>query len=56
MPVFNELVDAENRKPAGFDPVAAFRVSGYRARVSAERPAVTGAGGGIAQEPDQSDL
>jgi L-rhamnose isomerase/sugar isomerase len=29
------------------DPVAAYRASGYRARVAAERPAVTGTGGGI---------
>lgn len=29
------------------NPVAAYRASGYRARVAAERPAVTGGGGGI---------
>ncbi|SLN53115.1 L-rhamnose catabolism isomerase [Roseisalinus antarcticus] len=29
------------------DPVAAYRASGYRAAVAAERPAVSGAGGGI---------
>jgi L-rhamnose isomerase/sugar isomerase len=29
------------------DPVAAYRASGYRAKVTAERPAVTSAGGGI---------
>lgn len=29
------------------DPVAAYRASGYRARVTAERPAVAGGGGGI---------
>ena len=29
------------------DPVAAYRASGYRAKVSAIRPKVTGAGGGI---------
>lgn len=29
------------------DPVAAYRASGYRAQVAAERPAVSGAGGGI---------
>jgi L-rhamnose isomerase/sugar isomerase len=29
------------------DPVAAYRASGYRARVSDIRPAVSGAGGGI---------
>ena len=32
---------------AAIDPVAAYRASGYRAKVSAERPAVSGAGGGI---------
>ncbi len=29
------------------DPVAAYRAAGYRAKVAAERPAVTGGGGGI---------
>ncbi len=29
------------------DPVEAYRAAGYRARVAAERPAVTGGGGGI---------
>lgn len=29
------------------NPVAAYRASGYRAKVAAERPAVTGSGGGI---------
>lgn len=29
------------------DPVAAYRASGYRAQVASERPAVSGAGGGI---------
>jgi L-rhamnose isomerase/sugar isomerase len=29
------------------DPVAAYRASGYRAKVAAERPAVAGGGGGI---------
>ncbi|GAA3856031.1 L-rhamnose catabolism isomerase [Celeribacter arenosi] len=29
------------------DPIAAYRASGYRARVGEERPAVSGAGGGI---------
>ncbi len=29
------------------DPVAAYRASGYRSQVAAERPAVSGAGGGI---------
>jgi L-rhamnose isomerase/sugar isomerase len=32
---------------AAIEPVAAYRASGWRARVAAERPAVTGAGGGI---------
>ena len=34
-------------KGAAIDPVAAYRASGYRARVAAERPAVTGGSGGI---------
>ena len=40
---------AEWRRGRGgaLDPVATFRASGYRARVAAERPAVSGAGGGI---------
>jgi len=29
------------------DPIATYRAAGYRAKVSAERPAVSGAGGGI---------
>ncbi len=41
------LAMARADKGAAIDPVAAFRRSGYRARVAAERPAVTGAGGGI---------
>jgi len=58
--VFNELVDAEHRNVKDFDPahmldqslnvtypIATFRASGYRAKVSAERPAISGAGGGI---------
>jgi L-rhamnose isomerase/sugar isomerase len=32
---------------AAIDPVAAYRASGYRARVASERPAVRGGGGGI---------
>jgi L-rhamnose isomerase / sugar isomerase len=32
---------------AAIDPVAAYRDSGYRQKVAAERPAVSGAGGGI---------
>ncbi len=37
------------RKNAGgaIDPIAAYRASGYRQKVSGVRPAVTGAGGGI---------
>ncbi len=44
-----EPILAMARMEAGgaIDPVAAFRASGYRAKVAAERPAVTGAGGGI---------
>jgi len=44
-----EPVLAMARLEAGgaIDPVAAFRASGYRAKVSDERPAVSGAGGGI---------
>ena len=34
-------------KGAAADPVAAFRASGYRARVTAERPAQSGGSGGI---------
>jgi L-rhamnose isomerase / sugar isomerase len=34
-------------KGAAADPIAAFRSSGYRARVAAERPAVQGGSGGI---------
>lgn len=34
-------------KNAAADPVAAFRASGYRARVTAERPAQSGGSGGI---------
>jgi L-rhamnose isomerase/sugar isomerase len=34
-------------KGAAIDPVAAFRASGYRARVAAERPALAGGSGGI---------
>jgi L-rhamnose isomerase/sugar isomerase len=41
------LAMARADKGAAIDPVAAFRRSGYRARVAAERPAVTGGGGGI---------
>ena len=41
------LAMARHHKGAAVDPVAAFRRSGYRARVAAERPAVTGGNGGI---------
>ena len=41
------LAMARHDKGAAIDPVAAFRRSGYRARVAAERPAVTGGSGGI---------
>nr|WP_029040432.1 L-rhamnose catabolism isomerase [Cucumibacter marinus] len=41
------LARARLDKGAATDPVAAFRASGYRRKVAAERPAVTGAGGGI---------
>ncbi len=41
------LATARAGKGAAIDPVAAYRRSGYRARVAAERPAVTGGSGGI---------
>lgn len=41
------LAMARNEKGTAIDPISAFRASGYRAKVSAERPAVSGAGGGI---------
>ena len=41
------LAMARSRKGAAIDPVAAFRASGYRAAKAAERPEVSGAGGGI---------
>lgn len=41
------LAMARLEKGAAIDPVAAYRLSGYRAKVGAERPAVTGGGGGI---------
>ncbi len=41
------LAMARVEKGAAIDPVAAYRASGYRARVAEERPAVTGSGGGI---------
>lgn len=41
------LAMARMEKGTAIDPIEAFRASGYRAKVSAERPAVSGAGGGI---------
>ncbi|MCG6904058.1 MAG: L-rhamnose catabolism isomerase [Rhodobacter sp.] len=41
------LAMARLEQGGAIDPVQAYRQSGYRARISAERPAVTGAGGGI---------
>ncbi len=41
------LATARLEKGAAIDPVGAYRASGYRAKVAAERPKVTGAGGGI---------
>ena len=41
------LAMARLEKGAAIDPVAAYRDSGYRAKVADERPAVSGAGGGI---------
>ena len=41
------LAMARLRKGGAIDPVAAYRASGYRARVTAERPAVSAGGGGI---------
>jgi L-rhamnose isomerase/sugar isomerase len=41
------LAMARLRAGGAIDPVAAYRASGYRARVAAVRPAVSGAGGGI---------
>lgn len=41
------LAMARFEKGGAIDPVAAYRASGYRAKVGAERPAVRGAGGGI---------
>lgn len=44
-----EPILAMARKKAGgaIDPIAAYRAAGYRKKVAGERPAVTGAGGGI---------
>jgi L-rhamnose isomerase/sugar isomerase len=41
------LAMARLRDGGAIDPVAAFRASGYRARVAAERPARAAGGGGI---------
>lgn len=41
------LAMARLEQGGAIDPVAAYRSSGYRAQVSADRPAVSGAGGGI---------
>lgn len=41
------LAEARLRAGAALDPVAAYRASGYRARVAAVRPAVGAGGGGI---------
>ncbi len=41
------LAMARAEKGCAIDPVAAYRAAGYRAKVSGERPAVSGAGGGI---------
>ncbi len=41
------LAMARLENGGAIDPVAAYRASGYRAQVAAERPAVSGAGGGI---------
>jgi L-rhamnose isomerase/sugar isomerase len=44
---FRILARARLEAGAAIDPVAAYRASGYRARVTGDRPAVAGAGGGI---------
>ncbi len=41
------LAEARRRAGGAIDPVATYRASGYRAKVSAERPAVKGGSGGI---------
>ena len=41
------IAEWRRTKGGALDPVAAYRASGYRDRVAAERPAVSGAGGGI---------
>lgn len=41
------LAEARRRTGGAIDPIAAYRASGYRAKVAAERPAVKGGSGGI---------
>ena len=41
------LAMARHEKGAAIDPVAAFRRSGYRAKVAEERPKAASVGGGI---------
>ncbi|MFP5076635.1 L-rhamnose catabolism isomerase [Rhizobium sp. YIM 134829] len=41
------LAEARRRAGGAIDPIAAYRASGYRARVAAERPASRAGGGGI---------
>ncbi|AYD04369.1 L-rhamnose catabolism isomerase [Neorhizobium sp. NCHU2750] len=41
------LAEARRRTGGAIDPIAAYRASGYRSRVSAVRPAVAGGSGGI---------
>lgn len=41
------LAMARLRSGGAIDPISTFRASGYRAKVAAERPKITGAGGGI---------
>lgn len=41
------LAMARLEKGAAADPVAAYRASGYRTKVAAERPEISGAGGGL---------
>ena len=41
------LAEARRRSGGAIDPIAAYRASGYRARVAAERPAVKAGSGGI---------
>ena len=41
------LAEARRRSGGAIDPVAAYRASGYRARVASERPTVKGGSGGI---------